>query len=284
MKALQTIGTFLLFAIIFGAPVYAYTKYQEQIHRYLFFEQIEVKAETKEEYILKTLKNRYDETFTCDSKVRNLMNQNKERMTMQECTSASGLVVSVQSIDYEPSKLQYTIIDNYLDKRYFDELKQTIQDDLKNTAMANSVQLQLYTNKNCNFFGDCVDTIEDYLENKNDYNDRDKKYQTSTSLTFHNNLPPTAKEFVNTNKFRYVITINGNYNGYTDQSFGDMVERVMNYLNNQGYKNTYGYDILIKGANALDNVTTYNKLLYAVKGEANDTQTFDNPEIVEVEK
>ena len=65
-----------------------------------------------------------------------------------------------------------------------DELKQTIQDDLKNTAMANSVQLQLYTNKNCNFFGDCVDTIEDYLENKNDYKNKTSFESWSCFLSF----------------------------------------------------------------------------------------------------
>lgn len=283
MKALQTIGTFLLFAIIFGAPVYAYINYQETIHRYLFFEQIEVKAQTPEEYIMKTLKNRYDENFTCESKVRNLINQNKERMTVRDCTSASGIITSVQSIDYEPSKLQYIIIDNYMDKKYFDELKTTVQEELKNTSAANSVQLHLYTNTNCNFVGDCVET-EDYLKNKNEYNDRENKYKTSTSLTFHNKLPATAKEFLNTNKFRYVITINGNYNGLTDQSLSEIAEKVLSSLTNQGYKNTYGYDIYIKGANALDSTTTYNKLLYAVKGETNDTQTFDNPEVVKVEK
>lgn len=283
MKALQTIGTFLLFAIIFGAPVYVYINYQEQVHRLLFFKQIEVKAETPEEYIMKTLKNRYDEDFTCDTKVRNLINQNKERMTVRDCKSTSGITVSVQSIDYEPSKLQYIIIDNYMDKRYFDTLKSTVQEDLKNTAAANSVQLHLYTNLNCNFVGDCVET-EDYLKNKNEYNDRENKYQKSTSFTFHNKLPATAKEFLNENEFRYVITINGNYNGYTDQAFEEVVERVLSYLTNKGYKNTYGYDIYIKGANALDSTTTYNKLLYAVKGETNETQTFDNPEVVKVEK
>ena len=97
------------------------------------------------------------------------MNQNKERMTVRDCTSASNIVTTVQSIDYEPSKLQYIIIDNYMDKRYFDTLKSTVQEDLKNTAAANSVQLHLYTNLNCNFVGDCVET-EDYLKNKNEYN------------------------------------------------------------------------------------------------------------------
>lgn len=283
MKAMQTIGTFLVLAIMVGAPVYAYMNYQEEIHKYIFFEQIEVKAETQEEFIVKTLKNRYNEVFTCDTKVKNLIDQNKERMTVRDCTSASGIIASVQSIVYEPSKVQYTIIDNYLDKKYFDSIKTALQDDIKNATMSNSVTVHLYTNLNCNFIGDCVET-QDYLTNKNNYNNRDNKYKTSTELTFANKLPETGKEFLNENNFRYIITINGNYNGYTDQALSEIAERVLSYLNNHGYKNTNGYDINIKGANALDDATTYNKLLYAVTGEASETLTFDNAKIVEVEK
>ena len=55
-------------------------------------------------HVLKTLKNRYGETFTCSDKVKNQIDQQQQRLTVRECNSATGIKTTVKSIEYESSK------------------------------------------------------------------------------------------------------------------------------------------------------------------------------------
>ena len=253
----------------------------EELFKYVFFEQIEVVAETEDEFILKTLKNRYGENFTCDvTKIKHAIDQKKQRMTIRPCTSANGTEITVQSFEYEPSLVQYTIIEDYLDKRYFSQLKEELETKVVQSTMASSVQISLYSSENCNLVADCVD-CEEYLKNKNELNDRKNQYEASTKLNFQKDLTINAVDFANNGKYKYVITINGNYAGYQSAAFDDVINKTLTTLNSYGVKNTYGYEITIKSGQSLGGNETYNTEVYKVKGEASEDKTFKNPVIVE---
>ena len=281
VKALKTIGYLIIIGAYVGVPFYLYKTYPEELFKYVFFEQIEVVAETEDEFILKTLRNRYGEDFTCDvTKIKHAIDQKKQRMTIRPCTSANGTEITVQSFEYEPSLVQYTIIEDYLDKRYFNQLKDELETKVIQTTMASSVQISLYSSENCNLVGDCVD-CEEYLQNKNELNDRKNQYEASTKLNFQKDLTINAVDFANNGKYKYVITINGNYAGYQSAAFDDIINKTLTTLNGYGVKNTYGYEITIKSGQSLGGNETYNTEVYKVKGKASDDNTFKNPIIVE---
>lgn len=281
VKALKTIGYLIIIGAYVGVPFYLYKAYPEELFKYVFFEQIEVVAETEDEFILKTLKNRYGENFTCDvTKIKHAIDQKKQRMTIRPCTSANGTEITVQSFEYEPSLVQYTIIEDYLDKRYFNQLKEELETKVVQSTMASSVQISLYSSENCNLVADCVD-CEDYLKNKNELNDRKNQYEASTKLNFQKDLTINAVDFANKGKYKYVITINGNYAGYQSAAFDDVINKTLTTLNSYGVKNTYGYEITIKSGQSLGGNETYNTEVYKVKGEASEDKTFKNPVIVE---
>lgn len=281
VKALKTIGYLIIIGAYVGVPFYLYKTYPEELFKYVFFEQIEVVAETEDEFILKTLRNRYGEDFTCDvTKIKHAIDQKKQRMTIRPCTSANGTEITVQSFEYEPSLVQYTIIEDYLDKRYFDQLKDELETKVIQTTMASSVQISLYSSENCNLVGDCVD-CEEYLQNKNELNNRKNQYEASTKLNFQKDLTINAVDFANNGKYKYVITINGNYAGYQSAAFDDIINKTLTTLNGYGVKNTYGYEITIKSGQSLGGNETYNTEVYKVKGKASDDNTFKNPIIVE---
>ena len=281
VKALKAIGYLIIIGAYVGVPFYLYKTYPEELFKYVFFEQIEVVAETEDEFILKTLKNRYGENFTCDvTKIKHAIDQKKQRMTIRPCTSANGTEITVQSFEYEPSLVQYTIIEDYLDKRYFNQLKEELETKVVQSTMASSVQISLYSSENCNLVADCVD-CEDYLKNKNKLNDRKNQYEASTKLNFQKDLTINAVDFANNGKYKYVITINGNYAGYQSAAFDDVINKTLTTLNSYGVKNTYGYEITIKSGQSLGGNETYNTEVYKVKGEASDDKTFKNPVIVE---
>lgn len=280
IKAMQTIGYILLFAALIAAPIYVYKTYPEELYKYLFFEQIEVVAETEDEYILKTLKNRYGETFTCSDKVKNQIDQQQQKLTVRECNSATGIKTTVKSIEYESSKVQYIIVDDYLDQRYYKQYKEDLSEKLKTVTGANSIIIGLYTDINCNLIADCAE-CEEYFANKAELNDRKNQYELSTKLNFQKDLTVSAAEFVNKGKYKYVITINGNYVGYQDAAYADMITKVLNSLNSNGIKNKFGYEITIKNASSLGDTGTYNTTAYKVKGTTNEELTFKDPVIVE---
>ena len=281
IKALKAIGYILVIGAYIGAPYYLYKTYPEELYKYVFFEQIEVVAETEDEYIVKTLKNRYGENFTCDNtKVKHAIDQKKQRMTIRTCTSQNNLTITVQSFEYEPSLVQYTIIDDYLDKRYFNQLKEELETKIIQTTMANSIQISLYSSENCNLVADCVD-CEEYLKNKNEINNRKKMYETSTKLNFQKDLTINSIDFANKGEYKYIITINGNYAGYQSTAFDDIINKTLNTLNDYGVKNNYGYEITIKSGQLLGDNETYNTEVYKVKGNSSDDKTFKDPTIVE---
>lgn len=282
IKALQTIGYLLLFAAFIIVPYFVYQKFPEEVHKYVFFEQIDVVAETEEEYIIKTLKNRYGETFTNindkDNKPLHQINQQNQRLTRYEYESETGLKINVDSIEYEPSKVQYTIVDDYLEQRYYKQLKEDLANKITTATGVSSVKVSLFSDINCNFIADCVE-CDEYYEKREEYDDIHKMYETSTKLNFQKDLTINSIDFVNGGKYKYVLIITSNYTGYQVSAYDVLIDKVLTTLNTNKIKNTYGYEIILRNVDAISG--GYGKEVYKVKGTTNSDKTFKDPEPTE---
>lgn len=282
IAALGKIGYFLLFAALFIAPYIIYNKFPEEVHKYVFFEQIDVVADTEEEYIIKTLKNRYGETFKNindkDNKEQHQINQQNQRLTRYQYESETGIKINVDSIEYEPSKLQFTIVDDYLEQRYYKQLKEDIANKVTTSTGTSSVKVSLFSDQNCNFVADCVE-CEEYFAKKEEYDDIHKMYETSTKLNFQKDLTINSLDFVNKGKYKYIITVTSNYAGYQTASYNDLISKVLNTLNSNKVKNTYGYEIILRNVDATSG--GYGKEIYKVRGVASDDETFKDPQPTE---
>lgn len=290
IKALQSVGMLLFIVALIGVPYYLYTKYPEQFYKLVFLKQGEVKAETEEEFIIKTLKNRYDVDFICDDKsIQQNIDQKHRKINQRLCYEANLLNskkitkediskhskelennrIIVTSIAYNESENQYIIEDDYIDYVLLRSFKQNIENNLTQTLSANKVLLYLYPEENCSFIGNCADN-KDYFANLEKETNPDNQFKNSTQLNLSKYLNMDAKDFVDEYKFKYIITVTSPNFG-TEDTYQPAVNRILEQLDKLGLKNTYGYAI------SLYNVPIENPFptkVYEIEGETNSNNTF----------
>lgn len=291
LSALKIIGYLLYFVLLIGTPAYLVKNYREEVYKYVFGNQPEVKAETESEFILKTLKARYNVEFKCglykDDITKELIedkyilqiDQFNRRYTERICRDNKGRDISVQSKAYNESKLQYIVIDNYLDITLLNETKEKVVKDILGVTSASSILFYMYPKENCTFYGDCVD-VDEYFERYGVETNVENQFKVSTQLNFVKDFTLSSLDYVNTHQYKYVFKITGNY-GDVNADYSGIINNVLNKLNSMGFKNTYGYEItLLAARNSLAGET--EQVVYKVKGSTNNEQTFKNPEVVNI--
>ena len=271
IKALQTIGVLLYFGLLIGGTYYLYNKYPEQFYKYVFMRESDVVATTEREFVEKTLKNRYNNSFTCNDGKR-IMNTLGYLTIRHACTDDNDKEIVVDSIAYNESEILYVVQDNYMDVLLLNDFKEKIVDNLSSIT-GGSVSISLYPHKGCSFVGDCSD-CDEYMAIYKEENDIKNQYNYSTTLNLENYKSMNDVNFVNEYEFKYIIDVSGRFGGLTDDAYASLVSKVLDKLNQESLKNTYGYEVTIK------NSTEYNKVLYKVKGTTNENQDFSNPEVV----
>lgn len=260
IKAVQTIGILLVFATIIGVPTYFFKKYPQEFSQYVFYTKTEVVAETEEEFIIKTLKNRYNVTFTCGT-AKNFIDPQKRLVTTRICTDQNSHQIEVTSTVYNETEKKYIVQENYLETLYITNFKTKIETALK-TLTNNTVEISLYPKDHCEFVGDCINWEAGTLQ---------EQYNVSSSLEYKNYINLDENEFINEFGFKYYISIVGSFANLTEIEYSDIVNKVLSSLNNMNIKNTNGFEISIVNS-ALELKTT----VYKVTGETNSTQTFAN--------
>lgn len=291
IKAVQTIGYILFFIAIIAIPMYLQENYHEEFYKWLFNDQVEPAAETETEFVIKTLKQRYGHNFTCgtyanstaelekrltEGKYDSKINQNNRLVSERHCLDEQKNDIIVRSTAYNEGSVQYIVQDDYIDELFIYDTKTSISNELLTATGSKEVDMSLYPEENCYFYGDCAD-CDEYYENYEKENDYNNQYKVSTKLNFTNELSKTPKDFINSNKFKYIINISGSF-GVTNDDYSVIIDNVLNRLNSMGYKNTYGYIISIYNINSNGGFST-KALVYKVKGSTNTEQTFSNPEI-----
>lgn len=273
VKGVHILGSLLYITALVVIPMYLYNKYPEEFYRYVFYNRTEIKAETEDEFIVKTLKNRYGMEFTCGSP-KHYLDENKIKVTTRTCKDPNGTDISVKSTAYNESTILYIVEENYLETLYLKEVKEKIQTELKAITGGTAI-VYMYPETGCSFVGDCYDS-EAYNKIYKDEINRDNKYKKSSTYNFEKYMNISAIEFANEYKFKYFIEVSGLYSGMMSSSYDSIVESILTNLNSSGIKNTSGYEIIIK--NTIDDL----KLpIYKVVGEAS-TSGFTNPKIVDI--
>ena len=274
IKALQTIGYLIVFALIFGGPYLAYKKWPTEFNQYIFYQQNEVVAETYEEYVTKTLKARYNVEFNCDFQNKSYHKTEKnEIMTTLTCkTSVIDTPINIRTIPYNESKVQYTIIDDFLEQVYLKEIKTLISNKVKQSTGATSVITYLYPKDKCIFAGDCAD-CEDYYDNYSKINDPKNRYEISSSINLSKYMGLSTEDFItkfiNENEYKVILNIKGAYDkDYTD--FKTLQQKTLTGLNELKLKNTYGYEINFFDTSKTSFETKVNNTI----GKTNDTKEF----------
>ena len=274
IKALQTIGYLIVFALIFGGPYLAYKKWPTEFNQYIFYQQNEVVAETYEEYVTKTLKARYNVEFNCNFQNKSYHKTEKnEIMTTLTCqTSVIDTPINIRTIPYNESKVQYTIIDDFLEQVYLKEIKTLISNKVKQSTGATSVITYLYPKDKCIFAGDCAD-CEDYYDNYSKINDPKNRYEISSSINVSKYMGLSTEDFItkfiNENEYKVILNIKGAYDkDYTD--FKTLQQKTLTGLNELKLKNTYGYEINFFDTSKTSFETKVNNTI----GKTNDTKEF----------
>lgn len=274
IKALQTIFYVLVFAAIIAGPYFAYKKWPTEFNQYIFFQQNEVIAESYEDYVLKTLKARYGISFTCDFSTKAAhKTERNELMYTLKCADPNNNIINVKTIPYNEAENKYTIIDGFMEKLYFSEIKKIIAQKVQAATGATAVDAYLYPKTGCMFIGDCAD-CEAYYEVYKDVNDPEKRFEISTKLNLSKYLNLSTEEFIteyiNNNEFKVILHIKGTYNKNTTD-FNTLLDQTFNTLNSSNIKNTYGYEITFYDFKA----GTYSSKQHFIKGETNDTKSFN---------
>lgn len=274
IKALQTIGYLIVFALIFGGPYLAYQKWPTEFNQYIFYQQNEIVAETYEEYVTKTLKARYNVEFNCDFQNKSYHKTEKnEIMTTLTCkTSVIDTPINIRTIPYNESKVRYTIIDDFLEQVYLKEIKTLISNKVKQSTGATSVITYLYPKDKCIFAGDCAD-CEDYYDNYSKINDPKNRYEISSSINVSKYMGLSTEDFItkfiNENEYKVILNIKGAYDkDYTD--FKTLQQKTLTGLNELKLKNTYGYEINFFDTSKTSFETKVNNTI----GKTNDTKEF----------
>lgn len=276
IKAIQTLGYILYFAVLVAVPYYLYNNYREEFYKFVFQKQVEVKAESEEDFVMKTLKNRYGSsmTFTCDSKkTKYQINQNKQKIVSRVCTDSYNNEFSVTSTAYNEGSNEYIVIDTYIDVLLLNNAKTTLSKELLTASGTQSVNVYLYPEKNCTFVGDCVDCEEYYARYEEETNSA-KQYENSSMLNLEKYITLSTKDFINEYGFKIVVELTIQHN-IVSTDYNSIIETVLNKLNSLGYKNTSGYIISIYEYDlAGDDLTS---LAYKVTGTTNSAESFKDP-------
>ena len=275
IKGFQALGMILFFIIIIGGPIFAYKKYPEKFYQVLFYDKTVIVAEDEEDYLIKTLKARYDINFTCDnSTLKYHINEHNQKFSEIKCSDKNKNEFIARAISYNESNKEYTVVDNYIDVALLKSLKTNLAEDLIKETNSKSMTILLYPKENCTFIGDCASCDEYYKRYKTEI-DVDNQYKVSKDLNLKKYLSYEPIEFVNEYEFKYVITIIGTYR--QDYDFATDVNAVLKYLNSNGYKNKYGYIISFMNKNEASGTMSE---IYKVTGKTNNENSFKEPKVV----
>ena len=274
IKAVQTIGYLLFFALLFGGPYLAYKKWPTEFNQYIFFQKNEVIAETYEEYVTKTLKARYNVDFNCNFNKKSYHKTEKnEIMTTLTCqTSVINTPINIRTLPYSESDVQYIIIDDFVEQVYLNEIKTMISNKVKTQTGASTVVTYLYPKEKCIFMGDCAD-CEDYYKDYSKINNSQSRYEISSSLNLSKYMGLSTEDFItkfiNENEYKIILNIKGAYDKtYTD--FKTLNTKALIGLNELKLKNTYGYEI-----NYFDtSKSSFETKVHNTVGKTNDTKEF----------
>lgn len=193
------------------------------------------KVKTIDEQIVETLNNRYGESFT---KINDTTYQNKEKKKITITTNAKS-----------SSKL--IVYDDYLNTIQVEKIKNKISSVLKNNGFS-SVSVDLEPENDCRFVGSCVNKY--YRASFSDNTDDTKLSERSFNIVLKDYVNMDNVTFYNEFGFMIYIKITGDYSSFDKTMLKDAIKNLFAELNNSGYKNNLGYEIVVKSKDGIEDV------------------------------
>ena len=274
VKALQTILYLLFFIALIGGPIFAYKKYPTEFYKIVFYKKSEVVANTYEEFVLKTLNSRYNITFTCDfANKEHYKTERNELMVKMICSDENNNKINVRTIAYNEGSNQYTVIDDFIETLYLNDIKSQISKKIQTVTGATEVIVYLFPKEKCTFIGDCADCDEYYKVYERE-NNPDNRYQVSSTLDLSKyiNLSDTEfiKKFINTNNYKIILNIRGKFDK-NSFDFEESVQKVLTELNSTSLINSFGYEIKYSNYEK----DKYELIIHEAKGTTTATKKFE---------
>lgn len=195
------------------------------------------KLKTIDEQIVETLNKRYGETFT---KIDDTTYQNSSNKKITITTNAKS-----------SSKL--VIYDDYLNNIQIEKIKSKISNTLKNNGL-NTVSVDLEPAKDCRFVGSCVNKY--YRASFSDNTDDTKLSERSFNIVLKDYVTMDNVLFFNEFGFMIYIKITGDYSSFDKTMIKNAIKNLFVELNNSGYKNNLGYEIVVKSKDGIEDVLT----------------------------
>ncbi len=274
IKALETIFYILILAAMVGAPYYFYTNYKEDFIRYVFNEENVIEATTEEEFIISNLKNRYHLDVTCSGGVKNYMDQIYKRIVTSRTCNIADRDVTVNSIAYDTTNVEYIVKDSLLDDLYIKDIKKELKDKIADMVNSNKVTISLYPDNKCYFIGDCENDSNDKNSNYKNEIKIENLYTYGRELELEQYLNLSKEEFFNKYGFRIYILVKADFLVLDTNYLENLTNSIIDLLTKNGYKNVKGFEIILEDSETLENV-------YHIKGNANSDQTFTDYELID---
>ena len=203
-----------------------------------------------EERITYVLNKRYDSEFKfIEDGVYEDSKGNKFAVTTNERT-ASKLIV----------------YDEYLDILQINKITSKISNILTTNGL-NNVAVTLSGAKDCRFVGVCA-SDDYYYETYKDNTDETLLEKRSNEIDLAKYVSMSNNTFFNEYGLKINITIKGEYDYSDISTIKNVITELFRELNESGYENNLGYDIVVKAKDNIDDILV-------LKGDKTTDKTFD---------
>lgn len=177
---------------------------------------------------------------------------------------SKGNKFEVKTNDNTASKL--IVYDKYLDNLQINKITSKISNILTTNGL-NNVSVTLSGAKDCRFVGVCA-SDQYYYDTYKDNTDETLLEKRSNELDLSKYVSMSNNTFFNEYGLKINITIKGEYNTSDISTIKNVISELFRELNESGYQNNLGYDIVVKAKNNIEDILV-------LKGDKTSDKTFD---------
>lgn len=177
---------------------------------------------------------------------------------------SKGNKFEVKTNDNTASKL--IVYDKYLDNLQINKITSKISNILTTNGL-NNVSVTLSGAKDCRFVGVCA-SDQYYYDTYKDNTDETLLEKRSNELDLSKYVSMSNNTFFNEYGLKINITIKGEYNTSDISTIKNVISELFRELNESGYQNNLGYDIVVKAKNNIEDILV-------LEGDKTSDKTFD---------
>ncbi len=177
---------------------------------------------------------------------------------------SKGTKFAVTTNEKTTSKL--IVYDEYLDILQIDKISSKISNILTTNGL-NNVAVTLSGEKDCRFVGVCA-SDQYYYDTYKDNTDETLLEKRSNELDLSKYVSMSNNTFFNEYGLKINITIKGEYETSDISTIKNVISELFRELNESGYQNNLGYDIVVKAKNNIEDILV-------LEGDKTSDKTFD---------